>query len=132
MNAATRATLDIERFEAGHVDAESFDHEAHVYVAWLFLRHFDPAEAIGRFDGALRRLTVKLGVPEKYHATITWLFLLLINERSRQGEDWSAFRTRNRDLVEGSGGTLSRYYSDTVLFSDAARERFVLPDRIAV
>jgi hypothetical protein len=28
------------------------------------------------------------------------LFLLLIAERAREGEDWSAFRTRNSDLFD--------------------------------
>ena len=129
MNLADKSTLDIARFEAGQVDAEQFDHEAHVHIGWLYLQRFDTAEAIGRFDSALRRLTMKLGVPDKYHATITWLFLLLINERSRRDESWIAFRNRNLDLVKESTRTLRRYYSDAVLFSDEARERFVLPDR---
>ena len=132
MNQAVKSTLDIEHFEAGQVDAEQFDHEAHVHIGWLYLQRFDTAEAIGRFDSALRRLTEQLGVPDKYHATITWLFLLLINERSRVDESWNAFRNRNPELVEESGSTLRRYYSDAVLFSDEARKRFVLPDRLAL
>lgn len=123
--------ITIVDFEAGSIDAESFDHEAHVYVAWLYLEEFDLADAITRFDAALRRLTARLGVPQKYHATITWLFLLLINERRRDGEDWSAFRARNGDLVENSRSTLQRYYSESLLFSDDARQHFVLPDRLA-
>ena len=132
MNQTAESTLSIERFEAGQVDAAAFDHEEHVRIGWLYLQRFDTAEAIGRFDSALRRLTEQLGVPDKYHATITWLFLLLINERSRVDESWNAIRSRNRELVEDCGNTLRRYYSDAVLFSDEARKRFVLPDRLAL
>lgn len=132
MSAAREPCLTIEQFEAGAIDADRFDHEAHVYVAWLFLREFEPAEAIARYDAALRRLTVKLGVPGKYHATITWLFLLLISERARDDESWALFRSRNENLICSSRSTLQRYYSDTLLLSDAARERFVLPDKLAV
>ena len=131
MNAETTAALDVEQFEAGNVDVDRFDHEAHVRIGWLYLQRFDLAEAIGRFDRALQRLTEKVGAADKYHATITWLFLLLINERSRRNESWSAFRERNNDLFENSTATLRRYYSDTRLFSSEARRHFVLPDRLA-
>ena len=132
MSAILESKLTIENFERGEVDAERFDHEAHVYMAWLYLREFDLAGAISRFDAALRRLTAKLGVPGKYHATITWLFLLLINERAGRNQSWAAFRSRNPDLISDSKTALQRYYSDALLFSDAAREHFVLPDRLAV
>lgn len=132
MSAVLEPRLTIEQFEAGDIDAERFDHEAHVYMAWLYVRAFDFADAVSRFDGALRRLTARLGVPGKYHATITWLFLLLINERASKSESWGDFQSRNLDLVRDSKTTLERHYSEALLFSDAAREHFVLPDRIAV
>jgi len=132
MIAALEPGLGIEQFEAGDVDAERFDHEAHVYMAWLYVQAFDLADAVARFDCALRRLTERLGVPGKYHATITWLFLVLINERATREETWEEFRTRNMALIRDSKTTLQRYYSDALLFSDAARQHFVLPDKLAV
>ena len=132
MSAALEPRLSIEQFEAGDVDAERFDHEAHVYVGWLYVQAFDLADAVARFDCALRRLTARLGVPGKYHATITWLFLVLINERATRDETWEEFRSRNESLIRDSKATLRRYYSDTLLFSDAARRHFVLPDKLAV
>lgn len=130
MTSRLEQDLTIERFESGQIEAERFDHEAHVYVAWLYVTRFDLPDAIARFDSALRRLTTILGVPDKYHATITWLFLLLIAERIRQNESWQAFKTRNPDLVRESKATLRSYYSVARLSSDAARDHFVLPDRI--
>ena len=132
MSTAPAPRLSIEQFEAGDVDAERFDHEAHVYVGWLYVQAFDLADAVARFDCALRRLTARLGVPGKYHATITWLFLVLINERATRDETWEEFRSRNESLIRDSKATLRRYYSDTLLFSDAARRHFVLPDKLAV
>ena len=132
MSALPEPRLSIELFEAGEVDPEHFDHEAHVYMGWLYVRAFDLADAVARFDAALRRLTVRLGVPGKYQATITWLFLVLINERSRPNESWNEFCSRNEALIRDSKTTLQRYYSDELLFSDTARQHFVLPDRLAV
>ena len=77
----TPPVITLAEFEAGTIEANAFDHEAHVYMAWLMLDSCELPEAIHRYDAALRQLTSRLGVPEKYHATITWLFLVLINQR---------------------------------------------------
>lgn len=132
MTTGLEERYSIERFENGQVDPEAFDHEAHVYMGWLYVREFGLSGAITRFDSALRRLTALLGVPEKYHATITWLFLMLIEERSSRDESWRSFRSRNTDLIDDSKQTLDHYYSKTRLFSNRAREHFVLPDRLPI
>ena len=101
MKESVRETLTIERFEAAAVDPATFDHEAHVYVGWLYVMAYPHDEAIARFDAALQRLTARIGAAAKYDAIITWLFLKLIAERARTGEDWRAFRGRNADLLDG-------------------------------
>ena len=90
----------IARFEVADIDPSRFDHEAHVYVGWLYVRAWPRDEAVARFDAALRRLVRKIGAESKYNAMITWLFLLLIAERARD-DDWVAFRERNDDLFAG-------------------------------
>jgi hypothetical protein len=103
----TRTPLDeltIARFEASDIDAARFDHEAHVYVGWLYVRAYPRREALARFDAALRRLVEKIGAVNKYSAMITWLFMLLIAERARVDEDWHVFRARNSDLFDERPG----------------------------
>jgi hypothetical protein len=100
LRESVRKTLTIERFEASAIDPACFDHEAHVYVGWLYVTTYPIDDAIARFDAALRRLTDKIGATAKYNAMITWLFLKLIAERARTGESWPAFRTRNADLLD--------------------------------
>jgi len=101
MNTSIEGEFSIERFETSDVDPACFDHEAHIYVGWLYVKAFARNEAISRFDAALKRLTTKVGAEKKYNAMITWLFLLLIDERAQEDENWLAFRTRNADLFEG-------------------------------
>ena len=101
MNVDARKDLSIAHFEASDIDPTRFDHEAHIYVAWLYLDAMPTDEAIRRFNAALQRLTVKIGATDKYNAMVTWLFLLLIAERRRNGEDWRTFRARNDDLFSG-------------------------------
>jgi hypothetical protein len=52
-------------------------------------------------------------------------------DRVDRDEPWHVFRHRNADLVTGAKELLSSYYSEAYLFSERARERFVLPDKLA-
>ena len=132
MNEITRKALSIEAFERGSVDFATFDHEAHVYIAWLYLCEYDVATAIARITATLRRVTEELGEPEKYHATITWFYMLDISERQsrQQHRSWCSFRDANCDLF-ADDKPIWRYYTRTTIASDAARRGFVLPDKVA-
>ena len=133
MSAAAGRAITIAAFEDGVVDIDAFDHEAHVYLGWLYTREFELLEAVRRFTAALTRLTRDLGIPGKYHETITWFYLLLIAER-RNGaaDDWITFRRQNADLfARGEQNILNRYYRRATLASSRARHDFVLPDRLA-
>lgn len=114
MNAVAPTKWSIAMFEAGDIDPEQFTHEAHVHVGWLYVREFGVSEAISRFDAALRQLVTKLGAVDKYHATLTWFFLLLIAERIDGDEPWQLFKNRNMDLL-ASKKILSRFYQITDL-----------------
>jgi hypothetical protein len=100
MRPSLQEHFTVRAFEAGTVDPTLFDHEAHVYVAWLYFQAFDRDEAIERFDAALQRLTRRIGAADKYDAILTWLFLRLIAERLQDGETWPTFRARNTDLID--------------------------------
>lgn len=99
-----RAQLSIAAFEASEIDPNTFTHEAHIYLAWLYLREFEASEALARFDAGLRRLVDKLGASSKYSAMITWLFFKLIDARMRERESWGDFRARNVDLIDERPG----------------------------
>ncbi|MGA8203024.1 MAG: hypothetical protein WB812_00810 [Woeseiaceae bacterium] len=131
MKADRIARLSIEKFEAGNVDVDAFDHEAHVYIAWLYLKTFPRAQAAARFCAALRRLTERVGVPARYHETISRFFLELIARRrdTAAARDWPAFRRENDDLCSGAAELLQRHYSPELLSSERARTSFVMPDR---
>ena len=132
MTDSLHPALSIDDFEQSRVDGGSFDHEAHVYMAWLYLGQYPLTEAIDRFTSALKRLTLKLGVPGKYHDTITWFFMLIIAQRriGNVSADWQNFKEKNPDLLSRDANILNRYYSKEMLASDAARQSFVLPDRL--
>ena len=120
-------------FEDGTLPADCFHHADHVRAAWLILREESPAAALGRFSAALKRFAAAKDKPGLYHETITWAYLLLVNERmegiSSPGT-WEMFAASNPDLMTWRPSVLDRYYTPETLGSDLARRAFVLPDRV--
>jgi hypothetical protein len=86
-----------------------------------------------KFSSALQRFAAAHGRPDLFHQTITWSYLLLINERRERLEtslSWENFAAANADLFEWKdGGILANYYRPETLRSGFARRVFVLPDR---
>ncbi len=133
MNAVATPSVSIEALESVSIDAESFNHESHVYAAWLYLEQWQLTEATRRFSAAIRKLTKQLGAESKYHETITCFYMQLINQRrsAMQQRSWRIFRQDNTDLIENAGTVLNRYYSKELLASDLARKHFLLPDKLS-
>ena len=125
-----RIAETVRAFENATLKPGGFNHEAHIKVAWGYLQEYKQLDAINRFTAAIKRLTETLGVPDKYHETITWFYLLKIAERcqGKTGADWHAFKAENPDLFEWNPSIVRKYYSDALLSSETARRMFVLPD----
>ena len=121
-------------FESATLPEQCFRHRDHVRAAWLLLREVPPAAALARFTEALKRFAASLGKAQLYHETITWAYMLLINERMRrdgQTQCWRDFAAANPDLLTWRPSILESYYREETLRSDLARAVFVLPDRVS-
>ena len=119
---------DIECFERGSVD--SFHHRDHIRTAWSYLRAFGFDDGSRRFIDALRRFAAMNGKPNLYHATITWAYLVTINDRIERGGagEWEDFAGANEDLFGWKPSILDAWYRPETLASDHARRVFVMPD----
>jgi len=119
-------------FESARLPAAAFGHAEHVRAAFLYLtRHPDFGEAAVRFRSALRRFAAAKGVPDRYHETLTWAYLALINERAHGSSFASSagFLRSHPELLDAKGGVFSRYYDlGAITRSARARQVFVLPD----
>jgi len=117
----------LDAFEAGTLESAQFSHGQHVRLGYLYLRAMDFGQAVSRISLGLKALVARLGLENKYNETITVAFMALINERlGRNGDpgNWAAFARENPDLLNAD--ILYRYYDRTVLFSDFARQTFVM------
>jgi hypothetical protein len=119
-------------FEGDGLAPGSFHHRHHVRTAWILLERRPVLEVLACFSAGLHRLAAAAGKPGLYHETITWAYVLLVNERRAAPgvENWPAFASRNPDLLAWKPSVLeARYYRVETLWSERARRTFVLPDR---
>jgi hypothetical protein len=132
----TRTRLDddqlLAKFTTASLTGAEFGHADHVRLAWLHLRRWPLADAARRVTAGLQRLAAAHGGPERYHATITWAFLLLVHERQQASPagTWEAFAAAHPDLLTWQPSVLDRYYRPATLQSPRARQGFVMPDRL--
>ena len=61
----------LRAFEETSLAAESFDHRAHLRMAWLYLRNGGSAGGAACIVEGLRAFAAAKGVPEKYDVTTT-------------------------------------------------------------
>ncbi len=121
-------------FESGALPADAFHHAEHVRTAWLFVRRHGMPAALGEFSTALKRFAIAKGAPKLYHETITWAYLLLIAERLQEtpAATWPQFAAAYPELLGWKPSILDRYYTSETLWSERARQTFVMPDRLAL
>lgn len=126
------AADEIRLFESDAVSPGAFRHADHVRMAWNYLREMPLDQALPRYARGLLRLATRASRPDRYHETITWAFMFVIQERMMDaaGEDFEGFRAANPDLFEWPGGPLGDYYSPERLKRDEARKTFLMPDRV--
>jgi hypothetical protein len=120
----------LEAFESCTLAPEALGHREHVRVAWLVLRaHPRFEDGAQRFCAGLRRFAETHGKAGLYHETITWAYLVLVNERMRASRTaaFEGFATENGDLFEAGLGALTPFYERDVLRSERAKGLFLLP-----
>lgn len=117
--------------EDGSLPPDQFSHRSHLRAAWLYLERHALAEAARRCALTIQRYATGLGVPEKFHLTLSLAFMHIVAEQKQQhpARDWEAFLAACPDLQTNAQAIIGRYYSEAVLDSPQARRSFVPPDR---
>lgn len=117
-------------FECGAVSPDQFDHVAHLRLAWVYLREAGSADAaLPRIREAIQRFAAAAGAAQKYHETITVVWMRLLEEAgahvARPCELSELLRMRP-ELVDKNLPLTQ--YSRERLFSDDARVTYMPPD----
>jgi hypothetical protein len=116
-------------FESGEITPAQFDHRAHVRVAWVYLHEAaTPGEALARMRDGIRRFAAAAGASQKYHETITVLWMRLLEEVRARGASGELADVLAAHPELADKDLPLQYYSRDRLFSDEARRAWVAPD----
>lgn len=117
-------------FERGEIAPAEFDHRAHVRVAWVYVREGPSFEAAtARMREGIKRFAAAANASQKYHETITVLWMQLLSEaaaRVPQPCELTELFERCPELADKD--LPLKYYSRERLFSDEARVSWVPPE----
>lgn len=117
-------------FENGSITPADFDHVAHVRVAWVYLRETGSIdEALPRMRDAIRRFAAAAGASDKYHETITVVWMRLLADVKARGASGELSEVLRAHPALADKELPLHYYSRERLFSDQARAAWVDPDR---
>jgi hypothetical protein len=117
----------LHAFETGALPKEEFTHAAHVRLAWVCLRRGGFEEGGARVVAGIQAFARLHGATGLYHETVTRAWLTLISAAdTADAASFEAFLAAHPEL---RGRVLDRHYDPQTLATDAARARFVPPDR---
>ena len=132
--ARTIAKDPLLAFEDLSLDPTQFSHRRHLEFGWRYLQRYGFPEGGVKFRERLNAYVEHVGAAAKYHETITWAYLVLMNEErvlhSSPHETFDEMAARRPDLVDHRAGALSRIYSKAELDDPDARRVFRLPGRV--
>jgi hypothetical protein len=124
----------LRAFEALTLDPALFTHRRHLAFGWRYLQRLGFPEGAARFVEVLKAYVQHVGATGKYHETITWAYLVLLNEelvlRSNRDEPFESLVGRRPDLLDHRNGALAAIYSKEQLDRPEARRAFLLPRRM--
>ena len=123
----------IAAFEARTLPTADFSHRRHLRIAWHYLSAAPLGIAAERFKAALQRYAAAHGRPHLYHETITWAYLILLNQiRAALAADavpvtFESAMAHCPALLHHRGGPLFDYYTQDQLDLPEYRAAFILP-----
>lgn len=117
-------------FERGDILPADFDHRAHVRVAWVYVREGPSLDAAtARMRQAIQRFAAAASASQKYHETITVLWMRLLADTAGRVAAPCELDTLLAQCPELADKNLPlKYYTRERLFSDEARTRWIEPD----
>jgi hypothetical protein len=112
----------------GTLPIENFRHGDHLRLAWLKLHALPFPAALDEIRDTIRSFASQHGKAAIYHETITTAWAALL--ASHREPTFAEFLRANEPLLNKA--LLERYWSPHILYSSAAKEAWVPPDRAAL
>jgi hypothetical protein len=133
----------VSAFENATIPASEFTHAAHIAVALSYLESFPPEQALERMREKIRAFAAHHGADNLYHETLTTFWMRLLEhvastsnvDPSRRSvsakADLPLWRRINLIVDDWTKRRpVEAHYSEELIKSQAARDKWIPPDRL--
>ena len=124
----------VHAFENATIPASEFAHAAHIAVALSYLNTLSPDEALERMREKIRAFAAHHGITNLYHETLTTFWMRLLEHVTSTSEPDLPLWRRINLIVEDwtKRHPVEAHYSTKVIKSQAARDKWIPPDRLPI
>ena len=120
----------IQDFEGLKFPVASFNHEAHLRLAFLHIQQFGLEQAIQNITHQLKAYVNHLGVTDKYNETLTVAAVFIVNHFQTISShlDFQKFMEDNQFLKKDFQKLVAKHYSFNIFEHPTAKTQYQAPD----
>jgi len=109
-------TTFLSAFQTGELDPVLFSHEAHLRLAWLYVRIYGLEDAICRITEALFSYVTKVGASDKFDLPLTVTAVKIVNDfvLKSSSKNFFEFIAAYPDLMLNFKGLVERYHQNNL------------------
>mgnify|MGYP000377372046 FL=1 len=118
------------QFEQLTLNPSWFTHEAHIRLAWHYVRTFKARIAAQKLCEQIQMFDRAMGKGTKYHKTVTVALAHIIAEKQEKqlATDFRTFIQNNTDLLTDYRNLLAQHYSYDLFQDKKSKMIYVSPD----
>ena len=119
-----------DQMETGILRKKYFSHSAHLRLAWIHIEKFGPKAAEDTIATQIKNYVTRIGMGDKFNLSLTIACVRILQHYIDLSRAKSFMDLINRypELQNDFRSVLAQYYSD-IVFSEAAKHKFIEPDR---
>ena len=120
----------VTQFRSCQLDPELFTHEAHLRLAWIYLKTYGIDHSVEELPKQFKAFVAYAGATDKYNETVTVAALKVVNHfmASSSEDNFLDFIANNPRLMTDFMQLLTSHYSIDIFNSERARKEYVEPD----
>ncbi len=119
-----------QRFENCSLEPSLFNHEAHLRLAWYYIKEFGVEKAIKKTCASIKQFDLVHGKGDKFHTTVTVASVKMVYHfmQKSQNFDFQTFMHKFPRLKIAFKELLDQHYGIDIFSNEEARVRYINPD----
>ena len=119
-----------EKFSTCNFRPLWFTHEAHLRLAWIYVKKYGREIAFEKYSIQLQEFANKFNADGKYNATVTFASIQIMNYFIEESDsyDFQDFINEFPQLKSNFKEVLSKHYSGDIFTSIEAKQNIIQPD----